>query len=204
MKTEQSLFLNGLLACAVSAGAWTFTSCSSTPKGEATTAAAYQEGVPGGVLVDTFKTTATVTGIETANRKVTLVSPEGKKTTYTAGPEVINFDQIRVGDQLKVTVAEQLVVYLADKGAPPATGAADLVALAPKGAKPGGLMVSTTQITAKVKAIDLKKHKATLEFPDGATKTFPVRKDVDLTQRKVGEEVVIRTTDALAISVEKP
>jgi hypothetical protein len=60
------------------------------------------------------------------------------------------------------------------------------------------------QVTAKVTAIDLKHHKATLQLPDGTSKTFAVRPDVDLTQRKVGEEVVIRFTEALAISVEKP
>jgi len=181
-----------------------FTSCSSTPKGETTTAAAYEEGVPGGVVVETFKTTATVTGIDAPNRKVTFVSPEGKKTIYKAGPEVIYCEHIHIGDQLKVTVAEELVVYLAEKGAPPSAGAAGLVALAPKGAKPGAVMANTVEITAKVKSIDLNSHKATLEFPDGSAKTVAVRKDVDLTQRKVGEEVVIRTTEALAILVEKP
>jgi hypothetical protein len=180
------------------------TSCSSTLQGDSTSTTATQQGVPGGVVVDTFQTTATVSDIDAANRKVTLAGPDGKKVTYKAGPDVINFDQIRVGDQLKITAARELVVYLAEQGAPPPTGSADLVALAPKGAKPGGLMVSTTQITAKVKSIDLKKHKATLEFPDGTSETYPVRPDVDLTQRKVGEEVVIRKTEALAIRVEKP
>lgn len=182
----------------------TFTSCSSTPEGERTRMVAVERGVPGGVMVETFKTTATVTAIDTANRKVTLVSPDGKKNVVKCGPEVINFDQIRIGDQLKVTVAEELVVFLAGTDAPPSDGEAALVALAPKGAKPGGVMAATVQITAKVTAIDLKHHKATLQFPDGATKTFPVRKDVDLTQRKVGEEVVIRSTEAFALSVEKP
>ena len=65
-------------------------------------------------------------------------------------------------------------------------------------------MANTVQVTAKVKAIDLKHHKATLQFPDGTTKTFAVRKDVDLTQRQVGEKVFIRSTETLAISVEKP
>ena len=59
-------------------------------------------------------------------------------------------------------------------------------------------------VTAKVTAIDLKQHKATLQFPDGTTKTVRVRKDVDLTKRQVGEEVVIRATEAVAIVVEKP
>jgi hypothetical protein len=67
-----------------------------------------------------------------------------------------------------------------------------------------GVMAATLQITAKVTAIDLKRHKTTLQFPDGTTRTVAVRKDVDLTQRKVGEEVVIRCTEAIAIAVEKP
>ena len=120
------------------------------------------------------------------------------------GPEVINFDQIRIGDQVKATVAEQLVVYMAKDNPPASEGEAALVALAPKGAKPGGLMANTVQVIAKVSAIDLKHHKATLRFPDGTTKTVAVRKDVDLTKREVGEEVVIRCTEAVAIVVEKP
>jgi hypothetical protein len=191
-------------AALLPAAALTLTSCSSTPKGETTAAAAYQPGVPGGVVVKTFKTTATVTGIDAVERKVTLVTPAGKKTTYKAGSEAINFDQVHIGDQLKIVVAEQLVVFLADKEAPANEGAGALVALAPKGAKPGGLLVGTVQMRAKVTAIDLKRHKAKLQFSDGSSETFPVRPDVDLTQRNVGEEVVIRVTEAAAVSVQKP
>jgi hypothetical protein len=181
-----------------------FTSCSSTPEGQRTTVVAADKGVPGGVIVDTYQATATVTGIDAANRKVTLVTPEGRKETFKAGPEVVNFDQIRVGDQVKATVAQQLVVYMAKDNPPAGEGEAALVALAPKGAKPGGLMANTVQVIAKVKAINLKDHKATLQFPDGSTKTVEVRKDVDLSQRQVGEEVVIRCTEAVALTVEKP
>jgi hypothetical protein len=180
------------------------TSCSSTPEGESGVAAAYQEGVPGGVVVQTYKTTATVTGIDTAEHKVTLVGMDGKKNTIKCGPEVINFDQIRIGDQVKATVTEQLAVYMAKDNPSASEGQATVVALAPKGAKPGGVMANTVQVIARVTGIDLKHHKATLRFPDGTTKTVAVRKDVDLTQRQVGEEVVIRCTEAMAISVERP
>jgi hypothetical protein len=180
------------------------TSCSSTPKIEPTTSAVYQQGVPGGVFVETYKNTATVTAIDAADRKVTLVTPDGRKETFKAGPEVVNFDQIRVGDQVKATVTQQLAVYMAKDNPPASEGATTLVTLAPKGAKPGGLVANTVQVIAKVKAIDLKHHKATLELPDGTTKTFAVRKDVDLTQRQIGEEVVIRTTEAVALKVERP
>lgn len=179
-----------------------FTSCSSTPPGDRIVA--YQAGEPGGTVVQTTKTSATVTGIDAANRKVTLVSPEGKKTTFKAGPEVVNFDQIKVGDQVKATVVEELVVFLRTKGDPAGDGQAAAVALAPVGAKPGVLMADTVQVTAQVTKIDLKRHRATLQFPDGTTESFAVRQDVDLTKRQVGEEVVIRRTEALAIRVEKP
>jgi len=200
----ETKILKRLLIAITPAAILALNSCSSTPKGETTAAAVYEEGVPGGVVVQTHKTTATVTGIDASNRKVTLVSPDGKKTTVKCGPEVINFDQIRIGDQLKVTVAEQLVIYMAKDRPPASDGEAALVALAPKGAKPGAFMANTVQVVAKVTAIDLKHQKATLQFPDGTSKTVAVRKDVDLTQRQVGEEVVIRCTEALAISVEKP
>jgi len=200
----ETKILKRLLIAITPAAILALNSCSSTPKGETTAAAVYKEGVPGGVVVQTHKTTATVTGIDASNRKVTLVSPDGKKTTVKCGPEVINFDQIRIGDQLKVTVAEQLVIYMAKDRPPASDGEAALVALAPKGAKPGAFMANTVQVVAKVTAIDLKHQKATLQFPDGTSKTVAVRKDVDLTQRQVGEEVVIRCTEALAISVERP
>jgi hypothetical protein len=78
------------------------------------------------------------------------------------------------------------------------------IALAPKGAKPGGFIANTVEVTARVKSIDLKRHRATLQFPDGKSKTVAVRPDVDLTKVKLGEEVVILTTEAMAIVVEKP
>ncbi|MCX6875305.1 MAG: hypothetical protein NTW21_16085 [Verrucomicrobia bacterium] len=60
------------------------------------------------------------------------------------------------------------------------------------------------QLVGTVTAIDLKKHQATLRFSDGSSKSFAVRKDVDLTKRKVGERVVIRSTEVFAILLEKP
>ena len=180
------------------------TSCSSTPQGEGSTMVAAQKGVPGGVIVDTYKVTATVTAVDAASRKVTLTMADGAKTTVKAGPEVVNFDQIQVGDQVKATVAEQLVVFVRKNGEPANDGEAAAVALAPVGAKPGVVMANTVEVTAKVEAIDLGRRKATLRFPDGTSKTFKVRKDVDMTKAKLGDEVVIRTTEAVAITVEKP
>jgi hypothetical protein len=172
--------------------------------GKAGGAAVVTEGVPGGTVVQTYQLEATVAAIDQATRKITLVDAAGIKTSVKAGPEVVNFDQIRVGDKLQITAAQELVVSVTGEGETPSDGGAQMVALAPKGAKPGGIMVGTTRVTATVTAIDAEHHQASLQFDDGTTRTVAVRPDVDLSTRKVGEKVVIRTTESLAMRVVKP
>ncbi|HMO65506.1 MAG TPA: hypothetical protein PKE47_09860, partial [Verrucomicrobiota bacterium] len=172
--------------------------------GRLTEEAAYIEGAAGGVVVKTLEITARVAALDPATRKVTLLSPSGIRQTVKVGPEAINFDQIRVGDRLRVLVTEELMVDLAGPGESAADGAEALVALAPKGAKPGGLLAETAQTTATVTAIDQGRRTATLKFADESIRTFPVRADVDLGRHKVGEQVVFRVTEMVAISVDKP
>jgi hypothetical protein len=76
--------------------------------------AAFVEGTADGALVQTLEFTAKVAAIDKASRKVTLVSAEGIKQIVEAGPEAINLDQIRVDDQLKVNVTEELIVRLSN------------------------------------------------------------------------------------------
>lgn len=207
--------LNWAAMALMPAAILTFTSCSSTdkdkggaeatPKGGTTEAAAYvQEGVPGGIVVETYKSTATVTSIDPASRKLTMVTPDGTKSKYTAGPEIANFNQIQVGDQVKATLTKQVAVSLLEPGATRSPGETSVVALAPKGAKPGAVMADTVEATARIEALDLKKRKATLMFPDGKKKTYDVRPDVDMTKAHLGQQVLIRVTEAVAIRVEKP
>lgn len=180
-----------------------FVAC--TPiKVESDTSTHIKQGVPGGTIVQTNKISATVTGIDAAHRKLTLVTPDGKKSKVKAGPEVVNFPQIRIGDQLNITATEQLVVRMAKPGEKTDDHASGSVNLAPVGAKPGIMTAETYQTAATVTAIDAKTRVATLQFADGTLKKFAVRKDVDLSQRKVGEKVLILATESFAIRVEKP
>lgn len=171
--------------------------------GEGSESVAVVEGIAGGIQVRTTQWNATVAAIDQAKRKLTLVGVNSIKETVKAGPEVVNFDQIRVGDKLTVTTTEKLVVALAGTGESVEDGVTDVVVLAPRGAKPSAAMAETTQITGKVTAIDRGKRTATLRFEDGSNETFPVRADIDLSQYKVGDQVVFRVTEMLAISVRK-
>ena len=177
-----------------------FTSCSTPSSGTGEVAAI--ETPDGAIIVETFTTTATVTAIDAATRKVTLASPSGSKTTYKAGPEVVNFAQIQVGDQVKATVTEEAAVFIGS-GQPPSDIAGMGVALAPVGSKPGGVLVDTMQVTAKVTAVNAKQHKVTLQFADGSTKQVKVGKKVDLTKVPVGTDLTVQISEGLAISVQK-
>jgi Cu/Ag efflux protein CusF len=204
MKTKTiSITVLALLPAAL----FTLTSCSSTstpPPPVGSAVKIYTKGVPGGVVVQTVKVTAAVTAIDHAKRKATLMASDGKKFTVKAGPEAVNFDQIRVGDQVIATLTQKVVVSLEDKAGSSGEGAAAVVARAPKGGQPGGLAAETIQVAGKVIAIDLETRKATLQFEDGSTETFSVRPDVDLSRHKVGERVIFRVTEMIAIWVEKP
>lgn len=180
--------LAGIIACPIQAV-------------EAGAGATVQPGVPGGTFVQTMQMSAEVLAIDAATRTLTVKS-EGREAKLKVGPEAVNFPQIKVGDKIKVAVVEELVVAMTDPAAAAKDGAAVTVALAPEGAKPGGVTVATGRVTATVVAIDQEKRLATLSFPDGSKKAVKVRPDVDLKLRKVGEQVTITITEAMAISVE--
>jgi hypothetical protein len=197
----------GIALCV--AASLALTSCSSTrataqPLGETTRSTTYKEGVPGSVIVETTKIRATVTAIDTTNRTVTIAVKDGRQKTIHCGPEVINFDQIHISDRVSVTIKSELVLALAGAGTPPIDAGVAAAVLAPKGDKPGGVMTEMQEYTATVTAINQRRREVTFRLPDDSTRTFTVRPDLDLTQRKVGEKVAVRVSVAVAISVEKP
>jgi len=177
---------------------------SSTPAAATVESKTYAEpGVPGGVHVDTITLTATVTDINAETREISIAANDGSINTIVASPMVANFDQIRVGDQIKVEMISELAIYLRKAGDESTAEDALIMAGAAMGEKPAGLIASTSETTAVVESIDLENHTATLRTSAGA-KTIKVRDDVDLTQVAIGDEVVFQTTDAVAISVETP
>jgi hypothetical protein len=156
----------------------------------------------GAAVVDTMKASATVTAVDASNRKVTLRLADGRQQKVKCGPDIVNFDQIQVGDRVNATLTDELAVYVGH-GEPPSGAVAAGVALAPVGAKPGGITADVVQITAKVTAIDATKRRVTLELPDGSTKSVKVGKKVNLSDIRLGDNVTVRHTESVAITVDK-
>jgi translation initiation factor IF-1 len=159
---------------------------------------------PGAIAVETIEMTATVKAVDRGKRTVTLAGKNGKRVTYQVGKEAVNFDQIKVGDRVRVTATETLAVFLRPQGTPASVSEGTAVALAPKGAMPGGIVATTTEITARVVSIDAASHHVTLQLPDGSKQTVSVNPRIDLTRVAPGDAVTARIAEALAIEVERP
>jgi hypothetical protein len=173
-----------------------FTACSTMETGGSTES--------GAIAVETVQVTATVKAVDHRNRTVTLAGQNGKRVTYKVGKEAVNFDQIKVGDRVNVTVTETLAVFLRPQGTPASVGEGAAVALAPKGAMPGGIVATTTEVTARVVSVDTASHHVTLGLPDGSKRTVSVNPRIDLAKVAPGDAVTAQVTEGLAISVERP
>ena len=158
----------------------------------------------GAMALDVATATATVESVDPAKRTVTLKNAEGDTRTVRLGKNVINFDQIKTGDKVKATLAEQVAVGITKGGAPPSAAAGQVVALAAKGEKPGMIIADTEQVTGKIDAVDAAKGTVTLSLPEGQPVTLKVSKKVKLDDLKAGDDVTAQVTQAFAIIVEAP
>ena len=180
---------------AASAALLTLAACSSTPESDSNSMRA-------GVVLDSATSTATVQSINSADRTVLLQHQDGSVTTYQCGPDVRNFDQIKVGDHVTATVAESLAIALI-KGTdiPTVAGASSAMVRAPLGAKPGGQIVDSVGFIAKVLSVNIEKRQVILQTPDGSSQTVKVGPDINLANVSPGDDVGVRATRAIAIEV---
>ena len=69
---------------------------------------------------------------------------------------------------------------------------------------PGAVVTEVVVVTATVEAIDAAKRTVTLKGPQGNVKTLKVDKRVkNFRNVKKGDEVVLRHTEAVVVSVQK-
>jgi hypothetical protein len=147
--------------------------------------------------------TATVTAIDLNTRMVTLKGPKGEVRTIKVGEEAVNLPQVKVGDLVTVKFYESLAVEVIKPGTASAAGEKTAIVRAKPGEMPGGMAARQSTVTATVTAIDKKKGTLTLKGPDGNKVVAKAEDPKNLDKVKVGDELLITYTEALAISVEK-
>ena len=156
-------------------------------------------------LGDAVVLTAEVVHVDYVDRELGLLGSDGNVVYVEVGKEARNFDQIQVGDQLKVTYYESIALYLGPKGEKPDASMGMVAGRSAKGDMPAGFQIETIDVVGMVKAIDKENRSVTLELPDGKMVTKKVDPAVQaFDSLKVGDAINARYTEALAISVERP
>lgn len=146
--------------------------------------------------------TATVTAIDAAKRSITLRMQSGQEESYTVGPDVTRFNELKVGDTIKATYYESLVFQLRKPGAPPAPAPAATVSGGRMKETPGGALGAQVTVTVTVKAVDMTAPSITVVTADGRTLTRRVSDRANLEGVKPGDRIDITYTEAVVVSAE--
>jgi hypothetical protein len=156
------------------------------------------------VVKENAKTlTATVVAIDHAKRLVSLKGPKGNVVELKVGEEARNLPQVGVGDTVQVRYYESVAAQLAKSGTPLGATLQEAAGRAKPGEMPAGAAASQLTVVALIEKIDKKSQTVTLKGPEGRMTDVKVARPQMLDKVKVGDEVVITYTEALAISVEK-
>lgn len=154
------------------------------------------------MMAGTVTLTAKVVAIDAANRIATLKGHNGKIVDVKVPPEAKKFDQVKVGDFVKVEYARALSLELKKGG----DGIREATSMAASAAAPagtvGGAVGQQTTILANVTAVNPKEKYITLRGPKGNSVELSVPDPTQLKLVKVGDQVEVVYSEALAITVE--
>lgn len=157
-----------------------------------------------GLAMQAVKASATVEAVDPATRSVKLKNSRGQERTITAGPEVRNFDQIKVGDTVTIEFVEALALELKKaKDGKLIVGKGEVKSLerSEPGMKPGGAATREVTAVADVVGVDSKKSKVTVKNDKGETFDLNIRDPEQLKLIKKGDQIQATYTEAMAISM---
>ena len=159
---------------------------------------------PGRVVTTLIKSGAIVEAVNKETREVKLIDPRGQRFTVIADESVRNFDQIEPRDRVVVEYLESVALMVAPVGSEPPIEDAIAMNVSPAGDKPGIEAVETHLVVATVRAINSADRLVTLETEEGDLSTIKVAEDARLDLVDIGDQVRLRVTRAIAVSLEKP
>jgi hypothetical protein len=142
-----------------------------------------------------------ILSVDRDNKLVTLVGPRGKQVTLHVN-NPYNLAAAKQGELFVARFYEIITVRKEQPGEsiPPASLLEGIASAAP-GQVPGAVVGKTTQLVARITAINKKKKTVDLKGPDGVVETVKVANPANLKQVKVGDDIVVTLSSVIAISL---
>jgi Cu/Ag efflux protein CusF len=147
--------------------------------------------------------TVVVSGIDRANRTVTLTNDQGERETMSVPSDVRAYDTLKVGDHVDIDYREAIAISLAPPGSKPSMSQRTSGSRMAEG--PGAAMAGReTTISAKVVSVDVPNNKVTFKGPKGNIQVVTVSDPTlqkKLPNLKPGQVVQFVYTEAVAASI---
>lgn len=184
-------------------------SCQSTATAEAEPAPPPARTLPGPVTAASSGVTlqGQITALDKSTRAVTVTGSDGSSLTVKAGPEVRNFDQLKVGDGVLLDYRAAVALDLQPAGSDQVgltSAQANTVPI--RGATPGGAMTNTITLVTEVAAVDPVANTIALRGPSGNTQLIAVERpdlQAKLPNVKRGDLLRISYTEAVALGIRR-
>jgi len=150
--------------------------------------------------------TASVEAIDLTNREVTLKGPLGNTVTFTVDQRVKRLSEVKVGDFVRadyyVSVAAEVREPTAEEKKHPLE-VVEAAAKAPPGTSPAAGGLRRFKVVTTIEGLDRPTQTVTVKGPRGNYLTARVADPSRLTKVRIGDNIVVTYTEALAISLEK-
>jgi hypothetical protein len=150
--------------------------------------------------------TASVEDIDYTNREVTLKGPLGNKVTFTVDQRVKRLNEVKVGDLVEanyyISIAAELRKPTPEEEEHPLV-LLDAAGKAPPGTSPAAGGLRRFKVVTTIEGLDRPTQTITVKGPRGNYLTARVADPSNLTRMRIGENIVVTYTEALAISLQK-
>lgn len=144
-----------------------------------------------------------IVGVDRSKKLVTIAGPEGHKVQLKI-ENPYNLNAAKVGDPVTAHFYEIVTIRKKKPGETvPAASLKEGIVSAEPGQTPGGAIGQQLELLVKVVSIDKANDTVTIEGPDGNTETVKARDPRNLNRIKPGDELVVKLTRAVAISIKK-
>jgi len=152
-------------------------------------------------IANTISAVATIQSIDAANRLVTIKDEAGVEDTIYAPPEMKRFNELKVGDKIRVTYNESLVLQLRKTGEAVKGDTGGAALTAGTGKSPSATLAKQVTTTVTVVSVDDKTPSLTIKTSDGRTITRKVENRKNIEGVKAGDRIDITYTQAALMEI---
>lgn len=144
-----------------------------------------------------------IVSVDRAKKLVTLEGPRGRRVTLKV-ENPYNLQAAKVGEPVVGRFYEVVTIRKKKPGeVVPSVSIKRGLATAQPGQVPGAVAATQLQLVVSVTGIDKQRGTVTVKGPKGGVETVKAHNPANLNRIKVGDQLVVRLSRAVAISLEK-